>query len=80
MLREGVEALFFARSDHEGCANALAETLSDVEATRRRVTRARARAEDRSWDWYLRATDDFVEGAAEALGVARSQSARPQND
>ena len=75
MLREDEEALFFARSDHDGCADALAATISDPIATQRRIERAHTRALELDWDGYLRSTDDFVEGAARALGVTGSLTA-----
>jgi glycosyltransferase involved in cell wall biosynthesis len=73
MLREGTEALFFARSDHEGCASALAETISNTDATQIRVERAHARAEALSWEHYLQATDEFVDAAADALLTGGAQ-------
>jgi glycosyltransferase involved in cell wall biosynthesis len=67
MLREETEALFFARGDHEGCADALARLLADEHATAERVTRAHARASAVSWPAYLQATDRFLAAAVDAL-------------
>jgi glycosyltransferase involved in cell wall biosynthesis len=74
MLHDGEHALFFERSDHDGCADRLAETLGDPEATAARVERAHARGRELMHAPYLAAMDRFLEVSLAALG--RPLSAR----
>jgi glycogen(starch) synthase len=68
LLRDGDEALLFDRSDHAGCADALAATLRG-EGVAERVERARRRAGELSHGPYLAAMDRFLDAAAAALHV-----------
>jgi glycosyltransferase involved in cell wall biosynthesis len=63
------EALFFPIDDAAACADAIARTLADLEATEARVRAARARADTYSLARYRDDYDAFVEDAVRA-GVA----------
>jgi len=63
-LRPDVEALYFPAGDWESCAAALAETVRDSVATARRVSRARARARELSFDRYIKQIEEFLENSA----------------
>jgi glycosyltransferase involved in cell wall biosynthesis len=66
-LREGSEALFFSIEDAAGCADALAETLSDPGATHARVMTAFDRANALSYDRYIAEMNQFVSEARASL-------------
>jgi len=59
-LRDEEHALLFAVGDVDGCAAALARTLTDKASTAARVERAFARAQEFSLERYLAATDRFI--------------------
>ena len=67
MLREEEHALFFAKGDHAGCAEALHRALSDP-GTPERVARAFARGQELRHAPYLRAMDAFLADGLAALG------------
>jgi glycosyltransferase involved in cell wall biosynthesis len=67
-LRDGEHALLFPPGDAESCAAALAETLSEPDATRERVARAYERGRELSLDRYLDESESFVADASAALG------------
>lgn len=66
-VHDDVEGLLFDAGDADGCADALARTLGDPEATARRVAAARAAADAHAWDLYLDASERFVHDAYAAL-------------
>lgn len=68
MLEPEREALFFTIDDVEGCAAALASTLSDRPAAEERARRARERADSYSLQGKREAFEAFVE---EALAAGR---------
>jgi glycosyltransferase involved in cell wall biosynthesis len=61
ILREDVDALLFTSNDADACADAIARTLQDAEATARRVESAKIRARDFTIDHYLERTRAFVD-------------------
>jgi hypothetical protein len=67
MFREGEQALFFARGDHQGCAAALAEALAGGEAVQSRVARAFERGRELSFGPYVAAMDRFLCDGVRAL-------------
>jgi glycogen synthase len=67
MFREGEQALFFARGDHEGCAAALAEALEGGEAVQARVARAFERGRELSFGPYVAAMDRFLHDGVRVL-------------
>jgi glycosyltransferase involved in cell wall biosynthesis len=66
LVRDGQDGLLFAPGDEEDCARAVAATLTDREATARRVLRARERADALRFAPYLERTDVFLERAVAA--------------
>jgi D-inositol-3-phosphate glycosyltransferase len=62
-LRPDVEALYFPIGDWEACAARLAEALRDSESTAKRVSRARARAREFSFEEFLRKIEEFLAAA-----------------
>jgi glycogen synthase len=67
-LSDGEHALLFPPGDAEACAAALAETLTDEQATRDRVARAFDRGRELSLERYLDESERFVGDAAAAFG------------
>jgi glycosyltransferase involved in cell wall biosynthesis len=74
ILRPEQEALFFAIDDVEGCADALADTLSDVGASEARVERAFERARGYSLERYRADYEAFVEDAIRACIAAGARA------
>lgn len=66
-VRDREHALLFPPGDADACAAALAETLSDVQATRDRVARAFERGRELSLERYLDESERFVADATAAL-------------
>jgi glycogen synthase len=66
LVADGEDGLLFDAGDDAACAQAIAATLSDAEATAARVQRARERAEGRRFGPYLERTDAFLERAVAA--------------
>ena len=66
-LSDREHALLFPPGDAEACAAALAETLSDADATARRVARAFERGRELSLEHYLEQSERFVTDAMAAL-------------
>jgi glycosyltransferase involved in cell wall biosynthesis len=64
-LRPDIEALYFPIGDWETCASRLAEVLRDGEGTAKRVSRARARAREFSFEQFLRKLEEFLAAAVE---------------
>jgi glycosyltransferase involved in cell wall biosynthesis len=67
LVRDRRDGLLFSRGDAEQCAELLAETLADPEATRRRVESAFERAQQWSFQPYVDATDRFLERTMRAF-------------
>ncbi len=63
MLHPGEHALYFERGDADGCAAAMAETLTECEDTLARAERARIRGLELALPSYLEATERFVASA-----------------
>jgi glycosyltransferase involved in cell wall biosynthesis len=66
-LSDGEHALLFPPGDADACAAALAETLSDADATGERVARAFQRGRELSLERYLDESERFVAEAMTAL-------------
>ena len=67
LVRDRLDGLLFSRGDAEQCAELLAETLADPEATRGRVESAFERAQQWSFQPYVEATDRFLERTMRAF-------------
>ncbi|MGH3029513.1 MAG: glycosyltransferase family 4 protein [Gaiellaceae bacterium] len=67
-IREGEHALFFPARDADACADALAATLRDGDATAARVTRAFAHARTFSFERHAEAHERFIRDALSAFG------------
>jgi glycosyltransferase involved in cell wall biosynthesis len=70
LVRDRRDGLLFSRGDAEQCAELLAETLADTEATRRRVDCAFERAQQCTFQPYVEATDRFLERTMRAFGAS----------
>jgi glycosyltransferase involved in cell wall biosynthesis len=80
MLSAAEEALFFEIDDVDGCAAALAQTLSDPVAAGLRAERAYARVQENSLARYREAYEKFVQDALSAGRAASIQPLRPVLD
>jgi glycosyltransferase involved in cell wall biosynthesis len=67
LLAEDTQALFHARGDAAGCADALARTLAGGPAVEARVAAALARGRELSYGPYLAAMDRFFDAGLAAL-------------
>jgi glycosyltransferase involved in cell wall biosynthesis len=67
MLHPEEHALYFGVGDADGCAAAMAETLTRPQETLARVERAHIRGEELALPSYLQATERFLTNAVAAL-------------
>lgn len=80
LLRDGEEALFFAKGDVSACAELLARTLRDGDATAARVERAFARAREFGWDGYVERIERFLIETRELLAGGYAAAAAGSSD
>jgi glycosyltransferase involved in cell wall biosynthesis len=67
LVRDRLDGLLFTRGDAVQCAELLAETLADPNATHERVANAFERAQQWSFQPYIQATDRFLERTMRAF-------------
>jgi glycosyltransferase involved in cell wall biosynthesis len=70
LVRDRRDGLLFEIGDSEGCADLLAETLTDPASTRTRVESAYERARGLSFQPYVEATDRFLGQTMRAFSAA----------